>query len=166
MIYKYLYKTPDEFSNIMLESDGELLTSLRFIDNEVKIENNSKEIFEDTIKWLDIYFSGKKPQFTPKYKILNETSFRNEVFDVINNVDFGNVISYGDISKIIAKKRNIKRMSSQAVGSALGANPICIIIPCHRVIGANNKLGGYGGGIKNKIALLKLEGVDVNKFTL
>ena len=73
--------------------------------------------------------------------------------------------SDGDyISKIIAKNRNIKRMSSQAVGGAVGSNPICIIIPCHRVVGTNGSLTGYGGGIKNKVELLKLEGIDMSKY--
>ena len=73
--------------------------------------------------------------------------------------------SDGDyISKIIAKNRNIKRMSSQAVGGAVGSNPICIIIPCHRVVGTNGSLTGYGGGINNKVELLKLEGIDMSKY--
>ena len=73
-------------------------------------------------------------------------------------------ITYNDISKIIAQKRGIKKMSSQAVGGAVGWNPICIIIPCHRVVGTNGSLTGYGGGINNKVALLTLEKVDMNKY--
>ena len=84
----------------------------------------------------------------------------------MNTIDYGDVITYSDIAKMIAKKRNIKKMSAQAVGGAVGANPICIIIPCHRVIGKNNKLVGYGGGLNNKIELLKHEGIDISKYSI
>ena len=82
----------------------------------------------------------------------------------MNSIEYGKTLTYNDISKIIAKKRGIKRMSSQAVGGAVGWNPICIIIPCHRVVGINGSLTGYGGGIKNKVELLKIEKIDMNQF--
>lgn len=82
----------------------------------------------------------------------------------MNKIPYGETIIYNDISKIIAEKRGIVRMSSQAVGGAVGWNPICIIIPCHRVVGTNGSLTGYGGGIKNKVALLTLEKNDMSKF--
>ena len=123
-------------------------------------------IFEETCKWLDIYFSGKEPDFTPKYKVNNLTDFRKEVIEIMNTIPFGETITYNDIAKIIAKRHGIKRMSAQAVGGAVGWNPICIIIPCHRVIGANRALTGYGGGIKNKLSLLKNEGNDISKYFL
>ena len=82
----------------------------------------------------------------------------------MNSIEYGKIMTYNDISKIIAEKRGIKRMSSQAVGGAVGWNPICIIIPCHRVVGTNGSLTGYGGGIKNKVALLTLERNDMSKF--
>lgn len=82
----------------------------------------------------------------------------------MNKIPYGETITYNDISKIIAEKRGIVRMSSQAVGGAVGWNPICIIIPCHRVVGTNGSLTGYGGGIKNKVALLTLEKNDMSKF--
>ena len=82
----------------------------------------------------------------------------------MSTISYGSTITYNDISKIIAQKRGIKKMSSQAVGGAVGWNPICIIIPCHRVVGTNGSLTGYGGGINNKVALLTLEKVDMNKY--
>ena len=123
------------------------------------VEKTEKEleIFKETKKWLDIYFSGKVPEFTPKYKINNITDFRKEVIDIMNLIQFGETITYNDIAETIAKKRRIKKMSAQAVGGAVGSNPICIIIPCHRVVGKNGKLTGYGGGIKNKEILLEHE---------
>ena len=113
---------------------------------------------------FNIYFSGKNPDFIPKYKINNLTSFRQGVIGIMSTISYSSTITYNDISKIIAQKRGIKRMSSQAVGGAVDWNSICIIIPCHRVVGTNGSLTGYGSGINNKIALLTLEKVDMNKY--
>lgn len=170
MVYKWLYKTPDGFDDMIMNSDGEYLTGLWFTkskDSSKHITNCEEKnllIFKETSKWLDIYFSGKNPDFIPKYKINNLTSFRQEVINIMDTISYGSTITYNDISKIIAQKRGIKRMSSQAVGGAVGWNPICIIIPCHRVVGTNGSLTGYGGGINNKVALLTLEKVDMNKY--
>ncbi len=170
MIYKYMYQTPENFSNMIMNSDGENLTGLWFEGSKdsskhiIDCEEKDLKIFEETCKWLNIYFSGKNPNFTPKYKIENLTPFRQEVINIMNDIEYGKVITYNDISKIIAEKRKMKRMSSQAVGGAVGWNPICIIIPCHRVVGSNGSLTGYGGGIKNKVELLKLEGNDMSKY--
>lgn len=172
MTYKYIYKTPNEFSNIIMNSDGENLTGLWFEDSRdcskhiTDCEEKDLEIFRETSRWLNLYFSGKNPNFTPKYKIKNLTPFRQEVIDIMNTIQYGNILTYNDISKIIAKKRGLKRMSAQAVGGAVGWNPICIIIPCHRVVGTNGSLTGYGGGIKNKVELLKLEGNDMSKYSI
>ena len=170
MTYKYMYQTPKNFSNMIMNSDGEYLTGLWFEDSKdsskhkVDCEEKDLLIFRETSKWLDIYFSGKNPNFIPKYKIKSITPFRQEVTDIMNSIQYGKVVTYNDISKIIAGKRGLKRMSAQAVGGAVGSNPICIIIPCHRVVGKNGSLTGYGGGIKNKIELLKLEGNDMSKY--
>ena len=169
-MYKYKYETPKQFSNIIMNSDGEYLTGLWFENSRDTLKHNldykEKElpIFQETSKWLDLYFSGNIPDFIPKYKIDKLTLFRKEVIDIINTIDYGKLLTYKDISKIIAKKRNIEKMSSQAVGGAVGWNPICIIIPCHRVVGTNGNLTGYGGGIKNKVELLKLERIDMSKY--
>ena len=170
MTYKYTYQTPENFSNMIMNSDGEYLTGLWFEGSRdsskhiIDCEEKDLEIFKQTGKWLNIYFSGKNPDFIPKYKINNLTPFRQEVIGIMNSIEYGKVVTYSDISKIIAQKRNLKRMSSQAVGGAVGWNPICIIIPCHRVVGTNCSLTGYGGGIKNKVELLKLEGNDMSKY--
>lgn len=130
----------------------------------INCKEKDLEIFRETSRWLNIYFSGKTPNFTPKYKISNLTPFRKEVIDIMNSIKYGETLTYNDISKIIAKKRGLKRMSAQAVGGAVGWNPICIIIPCHRVVGTNGSLTGYGGGIKNKVALLTHEKNDMSKY--
>ena len=159
MIYKYEYITPDKFDDIILLSDGEYLTGLLFTSEAPKDNYEIKElsIFLETKKYLDIYFSGKIPDFTPKYKIDNLTPFQKEVLSITKTIPFGKVLTYKNIADEIAHNRKGK-MSSQAVGGALHVNPICIIIPCHRVIGTNNKLIGYGGGINNKKELLIHEG--------
>lgn len=170
MTYKYEYKTPNNFSNMIMNSDGENITGLWFEGSKdtykhiTNCEEKDLEIFRETSKWLSLYFSGKIPDFTPKYKIENLTPFRKEVIDIMNSIRFGETITYNDISKIIAKNRGIKKMSSQAVGGAVGWNPICIIIPCHRVVGTNGSLTGYGGGIKNKVELLTHEKNDMSKY--
>lgn len=119
-------------------------------------------ILQDTIHWLDIYFSGHNPNFTPAYRVDNQTPFRKDVIEILTKIPFGKTVTYGEIATEIAQKYGIPKMSAQAVGNAVGWNPICIVIPCHRVIGTNGKLVGYGGGIKNKEALLRLEGVKSN----
>lgn len=169
-MYKCMYKTPSNFSDMIMCSDGEYLTGLWFVGSNDDLKhtgdmgNKNLPIFEEVRTWLDIYFSGKNSSFTPKYKINDLTPFREEVFDIMNSISYGDVLTYNDIAKKIAKKRGIEKMSSQAVGGAVGWNPICIIVPCHRVVGANGNLTGYAGGINNKIELLKLEGNDMNRF--
>jgi len=170
MIYKWKYQTPHEFDNIIMNSDGEYLTGLWFEGSKDSLKhiNGACEkklpIFNETIEWLDNYFSGSISEFTPKYKINNMTPFRKDVIDIMNTIPYGKTITYGDIAKKLAFKKKLNKMSSQAVGNAVGWNPICLIIPCHRVVGKNGNLTGYGGGIKNKIALLKLEGNDMSSF--
>lgn len=170
MVYKWVYKTPDNFDDMVMNSDGEYLTGLWFINSKdtlkhiIPCEKKQLPIFKETSKWLDIYFSGKNPDFTPKYKLQNLTPFREEVSHIMNTIPFGRTRTYSDISKMIAKKRGLEKMSSQAVGGAVGWNPICIIIPCHRVVGSSGSLTGYGGGIKNKVELLKHEKNDMSKY--
>lgn len=168
MTYKCKYKTPSAFDDMIMISDGEYLTGLYFESSKDKHDVNCEDInlpiFKSTSKWLDIYFSGKIPNFTPKYKIENLSLFRSQVIDIMNSIPFGSTISYNDIAKIIATNRKQNKMSAQAVGGAVGWNPICIIIPCHRVVGSNGNLTGYSGGIKNKIALLAHEKNDMSKY--
>lgn len=159
-----LYITPDGFDNLLLQSDGVFLTGLHFVKTFPETSQNSPltpilpQCLLETSHWLDTYFSGHQPDFTPAYKIENLTPFRKEVIEILNKIPFRKTVTYGEIASEIAQNRNIPKMSAQAVGNAVGWNPICIIIPCHRVIGSNGDLVGYGGGIQNKKALLRLEG--------
>ena len=163
MIFKATYRTPQGFSDMMMMSDGKVLTGLHFMDSR-KATGSCRDcaardlpVFRETCRWLDKYFGGHAPDFTPSYRIDGLTPFRKDVIDAMMAIPFGQTTTYGDIATAIAKKRWLKKMSAQAVGGAVGWNPICIVIPCHRVIGANGALVGYGGGIKNKAALLAHE---------
>ncbi|MBP5592003.1 methylated-DNA--[protein]-cysteine S-methyltransferase [bacterium] len=158
MIFKSKYITPDGFDDIVIESDGKFLTGLRFEQCKSEFdETENLPVFAETCRWLDIYFSGRQPDWMPKYKIEFSSAFRKEVLEETFRIPFGKTMTYGEMAQRIASRLGITKMSAQAVGGALGWNPLCIMIPCHRVIGANGKLTGYGGGIKNKTALLELE---------
>ena len=163
------YKTPGAFDDIILKSDGDVLTALLFDGSKDAVLQGCEErdlpVFDETYRWLDIYFSGKQPDFIPDYRIENLTPFRKEVSEIMTEIPFGQTVSYGEIAARIANRHGVAKMSAQAVGGAVGWNPICIIVPCHRVVGSNGSLTGYGGGMKNKIALLRLEGIDLGRFT-
>ena len=160
----YRYQTPEGFDNMLMSTDGEVLSGLWFegsrdadkhISNLVETCRGASlpPIIRDTCQWLDIYFSGRQPDFTPAYCMHCLTPFRKKVMDIVFEIPFGKTLTYGEIAK------RLRVNSAQAVGGAVGWNPICLIVPCHRVMGVNGKLIGYGGGLHNKIALLKHEGL-------
>ena len=168
MKYIWKYKTPEGFDDLVMSGDGEALTALRFEGSregersrEESVESRETPVFRETRRWLDEYFAGRDPGFTPNYRIEDLTEFRAEVIDELKRIPFGATVSYGDIAKAIAKRHGGAKVSARAVGGAVGWNPIGIIIPCHRVIGADNGLTGYGGGLGNKISLLAHEGSDL-----
>ena len=146
-----------EKENLSEEGHAVLLKNVSGSETE---KRDDLEIFEQTRKWLDIYFGGKNPDFLPSLSPGIRTYFCARVSEIMKEIPYGKTITYGEIAKRIAEEKGIKRMSAQAVGGAVGLNPVCIIIPCHRVLGAKGKLTGYGGGIKNKIGLLRLEGIN------
>lgn len=124
---------------------------------DVLIEKDNLKIFKDTKLWLDDYFAGKKPNINslPLAPIGNE--FRQAVWAELCKIPYGEVTTYGNIAKEIAKQKGLTKMSAQAIGGAVGHNPISIIIPCHRVIAQNGSLTGYAGGVEVKQKLLELE---------
>jgi methylated-DNA-[protein]-cysteine S-methyltransferase len=159
----YLYPTPEGFDDFWMSTDGKALTGLWFAGSrdenkhplgvvETRHGLSLPPVIHDTYRWLDFYFTGHQPDFTPTYRMENLTPFRKVVLDIVCEIPFGHTLTYGEIAK------RLKINSAQAVGGAVGWNPICLIVPCHRVMGANGNLTGYGGGVHNKIALLKLEG--------
>lgn len=165
MKYIDYYKSP--LGEILLGSDSHSLTELYFKNGSHHPEDlgqaKSKKdlpIFTEARNWLDIYFSGKEPNFIPAVN-LQGTSFQLLVWRITATIPYGQTRTYGSIAREIAGKKGLSSMSSQAVGGALGRNPISLVIPCHRVLGKANKLTGYGGGLKRKSALLKLEGADL-----
>lgn len=164
MQYTYKYNSP--LGKIILASDGENLIGLwfdkqKYFPTYIKdSEEKSLPIFKQTKKWLDIYFSGKSPKFIPHISIEGASPFRKKVWEILLTIPFGKTISYGEIAKQI--KRTGTKVSAQAVGGAVGHNPISIIIPCHRVIGSNGNLTGYAGGLDKKLALLKLENPNID----
>ena len=158
----YLYPTPDGFDDLLMRTDGEVLTGLWFAGSRDENKHvlgivetchgaSLPTIINETRRWLNIYFSGRQPDFTPAYRMEGLTPFRKAVLERVCEIPFGQTMTYGEI----AKRLNVH--SAQAVGGAVGWNPICLIVPCHRVMGANGKLTGYGGGLHNKIALLRHE---------
>ena len=124
------------------------------------VQEKSLPVFKDTCRWLDTYFSGKDPGFTPPIA-MRTTPFRKQVWEIMLQIPYGRTLTYGKIADKMASKRGIKKMSAQAVGGAVGHNSISLIIPCHRVIGSGGNLTGYAGGIKTKIKLLNLEGIQL-----
>ena len=125
-------------------------------------ENDDMPVFLAAKDWLDRYFAGAKPAAAELPLAPSGGEFRQIVWDILREIPYGETVTYGDIAKKTAIRMNRESMSSQAVGGAVGHNPISIIIPCHRVIGANGSLTGYAGGIGTKIKLLELEGVDLS----
>lgn len=125
------------------------------------VENNSLEIFNKTKLWLDRYFNGEKPEISELSLAPRGSDFRQEVWKILCEIPYGKVITYGEIANRIAEKKGIAKMSARAVGGAVGHNPISIIIPCHRVIGASGNLTGYAGGLDIKIQLLRHEKIYI-----
>ncbi len=161
MVYTYHYTSP--LGIITLAGNGESLTGLWFdgqknFSHKLISESIESElpIFTQTCNWLDIYFSGRIPDFIPPIS-LNTTPFRKAVYDILLTIPYGHTMTYGEIANIIAKQNGVERMSARSVGGAVGHNPVSIIIPCHRVVGADGSLNGYAGGLDRKIELLKLE---------
>lgn len=178
------YETPKAFTDIRMYSDGRFLTGLVFMKSADgfknrwdKLKRNGEPqgedmkcellpVFEDTVRWLDMYF-GKNPEtgefteasrwpdFVPAMRIEGLTPFRRKVITTMISIPYGQTMTYGEIAQAMGKEK----MSARAVGGAVGWNPICLIIPCHRVLGTHGSITGYGGGTDNKIALLRLEGI-------
>ena len=166
MEYIFEYKSP--IGDLIITSNEVGITGLRFKGRSEKEELCSKKYKEastikDAKKWLDIYFSGENPEFIPAINPAG-TEFQKLVWKMLLEIPYGKTTTYGEIARKIAEIKNVSQMSAQAVGGAVGKNPIVIIIPCHRVVGKNGNMTGYAYGIDKKIALLELEGADMEKI--
>lgn len=156
-----MYRYSSIIGDIFLFSDGTFLTGISYtLDRHQDYKEEKHRSFKETIKWLDIYFGGKNPDFMPKLKY-KTTPFKEEIWNILLNIPYGKIRTYGEIAKEIAIKKGIKKMSAQAVGTACGHNQFPIIIPCHRVIGSNNNIFKYTGGSDKKRFLLNLEGIKL-----
>ena len=161
MNYKYTYESP--LGTMIMLGTLSYLTDLFFIDEAHAPSYDDAEYieqltgpFEVTIMWLNQYFNGKKPFITPPIQ-LEGTEFRKSVWSILQTIPYGETTTYGDIGKQIAQQQGKEKFSAQAVGGAVGHNPISIIVPCHRVIGSNGQLTGYAGGIERKKYMLDPE---------
>ena len=162
MDYVQHYTSP--LGRITLSSDGEALTGLWFDGQKhfgsvlgPECLEADLPVFCQARRWLHVYFSGREPDFTPPLK-LRGSPFRQAVWEILLTIPRGSVTTYGEIAAHIAAQRGLEHMSAQAVGGAVGHNPVSIIVPCHRVVGADGSLTGYAGGIERKAWLLALEG--------
>jgi len=168
MDYTQHYDSP--LGGITLASDGEALIGLWFDGQKYFADTlsavhqeRSLPVFRDTVKWLDVYFSGRKPDFTPPL-VMRCSDFRKTVWEIMLGIPYGKTMTYGEIAAAVARQRGLQRMSAQAVGGAVGHNSISLIIPCHRVVSANGSLTGYAGGINKKVKLLTMEQTDMSAF--
>lgn len=176
---QYICSYESPLGPMTMASDGEYLTGLWFdgqkydravLKGKEVIEREVLPVFDETRKWLDLYFgkaeseegvffvreNAQEPGFTPPLRVVG-SEFRQMVSSIMLSIPYGETMTYGEIGKEAAKRMGKKSMSAQAVGGAVGHNAISVIIPCHRVVGADGKLTGYAGGIEKKMALLKLE---------
>ena len=170
MIYTTHYPSP--VGDILLaEREGALIGLwiegqkyfLGSLQEEIAVCDD-RPVFSRVKNWLDRYFAGEKPAVSAIPLAPAGSEFRRQVWDILCEIPYGEVTTYGEIAKQIARKRGVWRMSAQAVGGAVGHNPVSIIIPCHRVVGTNGSLTGYAGGLDKKIKLLTLEGVNMEGF--
>ncbi len=172
MIYTTYYNSP--IGKILLASKENKLIGLwiegqkHYLGNlkEEIQEKDNEEILANTKIWLNRYFNGEKPKITELDLEPIGSEFRQNVWKILCKIPYGEVTTYGKIAKQMAKMMNKEKMSAQAIGNAVGYNPISIIIPCHRVVGANGNLTGYAGGIDKKIKLLEHEHIDISDFYL
>ena len=169
MIYRTYYLSP--LGRILLAADDIGLIGVWFEGQKYfgefpghmnyVFEEKENHILKDALRWLDIYFSGREPDFLPPMRY-DSTPFRKCICDIMLTIPYGQTMTYGEIAAEAARQQGLAKMSAQAVGGAVGHNPISLMIPCHRVVGTNGSLTGYGGGIQRKKALLELECADMH----
>ena len=164
------YDSP--LGGILLAADEIGLTGLwfdgqKYFARGLSSEQEERElpVLFEAKRWLDIYFTGQEPDFLPPLHSIG-SAFRRSVWEILLQIPYGRTTTYGEIARLLSEKRGLTRMSAQAVGGAVGHNPVSIIVPCHRVVGADGSLTGYAGGIERKIVLLRLEGADTARFRI
>lgn len=156
---EYLHRFFSPLGEILAASDGEALTGLWFRGQKHCPDpaaggyaEGELPVFALADRWLEVYFSGRAPDFTPPL-VLAGTPFRRAVWEALGTVPYGQTVTYGQLARLVTGSS----ASSRAVGAALGLNPISLMVPCHRVVGADGSLTGYAGGLERKARLLALE---------
>lgn len=169
MQYISTYKSP--IGEILLAADEIGLTGLwfdgqKYFAHNLDSAHEEKDllVFEDVRKWLTIYFAGRKPDFIPPLHLIG-TPFQISIWKLLQQIPYGQTTTYGELARKIAREKGLAHMSAQAVGGAVGHNPISIIVPCHRVVGSDGSLTGYAGGVDKKKYLLSLEGTRLKNQT-
>ena len=167
MEYTHHYDSP--LGGITMTSDGTALTGLRFDGQKhsgCALSAGQADlclpVFVETDRWLDLYFSGRAPDFTPALR-LKATPFREAVWKTILRIPYGRTMTYGQVAEKAAEELGIPRVSARAVGGAAGHNAVLLIIPCHRVVGTDGSLTGYAGGMDKKEKLLRMEGAAIRE---
>ncbi len=164
------YASP--LGEMRLASDGEALTGAWFVGQKYdgaglpdRLCERMVAPLEETREWLDCYFGGGRPGFMPAVHLCG-TPFRLAVWEVLRRIPYGETVTYGGIAAELVGRHGLSSMSAQAVGGAVGHNPVSIIIPCHRVVGAGGSLTGYAGGLERKRCLLQLEHVVTERLRM
>ena len=167
---QYISSYASPLGEILLSADTACLTGLWFPGQKYFARTLGPDpvereipVFTQTKHWLDLYFSGRRPDFTPPMH-LSGTDFQRDVWQLLAAIPYGEIRTYGQVAQALAEMRGLPHMSAQAVGGAVGRNPISILIPCHRVVGSRGSLTGYAGGLEKKAALLSLERADLSRF--
>lgn len=165
MIAVQRYESP--LGEILLLADEAGVTGLWFVGQkyfartlETDYAQGETPALAEARRWLDAYFAGKEPDFMPPLHPAG-TEFQRAVWEILLQIPYGRTMTYGQIGERLAREQGRTTMSAQAVGGAVGHNPISILIPCHRVVGTNGSLTGYAGGVEKKIRLLELEQADM-----
>ena len=170
MFFTQHYVSP--LGGILLAADESGLTGLWFDGAKYfaaglpaeHVEGKSPALAE-AARWLNAYFSGREPDFLPPLHP-HGTAFQRAVWGILRSIPYGQTMTYGEIACRLAAQQGLPRMSAQAIGGAVGHNPISLIVPCHRVVGANGSLTGYAGGVNRKLRLLQMEHADTEKLFL
>lgn len=164
MTYIQRYQSP--LGGMLLAADEVGLTGVwfdgqKYFASTLPRERTEQEtsVLAETKRWLDLYFAGTEPDFTPPLHPTG-SEFQRAVWALLLKIPYGQTITYGEL----ARQLGAEKTSAQAIGGAVGHNPISVIIPCHRVVGANGSLTGYAGGIEKKVKLLTLERADMSRF--
>ena len=172
---RYTITVPSPIDPLTLVSDGEALLAVKMVgqrfenfglDMQDDEDDGSRiDVLKRASEWLATYFDGKDPGALPACRPQG-SAFQRRVWDLLCEIPYGELTTYGELARKMARYSASGKMSAQAVGGAVGHNPIGIIIPCHRVMGASNKVTGYGGGVHRKVFLLELEGIDTSAFVM